>query len=166
MKTRIVSLIVLLLLLTGSVISADDSTNVQPPDTMELVASEVAASDVAITQASEPIVIYYLHMNRRCMTCEKLEAYSEEAVSSGFAEQLEDSSIVWRVVNFEEEGNEHYAGDYQLYSQSLIVSKFHDGKEIKWKNLDKIWKLVYDKDEFITYVQAEIEEFMKPTEEK
>jgi hypothetical protein len=69
-------------------------------------------------------------------------------------------------LNFESEGNEHYAKDYQLYSQSLIVSKLQDGKEIEWKNLDKIWKLVRDKDEFIAYVQAEVKDFMKPSKEE
>ena len=161
MKTIVVSLIGLMLLLATSVVTAKDVVKVQPEDT-----TKEAAPHSVKSQVFDQFVIYYLHMNRRCMTCEKLEAYSEEAVSSGFAEQLKDSSIVWRVVNFEEEGNEHYARDYQLYSQSLIVSKLHDGKEIEWKNLDKIWKLVHDKGEFLAYVQTEVKDFMKPAEEE
>ena len=161
MKTVVVTLIGLMLLLSASMVNAEIDPNVQPSDT-----SKAATDDSLTTQISDLVVIYYLHMNRRCMTCEKLEAYSKEAVSSGFAEQLIDSSIIWRVVNFEEDGNEHYAKEYQLYSQSLIVSKLHDGKEVEWKNLDKIWKLVYDKEKFITYVQTEINEFMKQAKEK
>ena len=161
MKTIVVTLIGLMLLLSASVLNAEIDPNVRPSDT-----SKAATDDSLTTQISDPIVVYYMHMNRRCMTCGKLEAYSEEAVSSGFAEQLKDSSIIWRAVNFEVDGNEHYAKDYQLYSQSLIVSRLHDGKEVEWKNLDKIWKLVYDKDKFITYVQTEINEFMKQAEEK
>jgi hypothetical protein len=161
MKSTIVSLIVVMLLLTASVATAEDAAEAKPVDTTVIVAHDTVAA-----QASDPIVIYYLHMNRRCMTCEKLEAYSEEAVTSGFAEQLKDSLIVWRVVNFEEEGNEHYAKEYQLYSQSLIVSRLRDDKEIEWKNLDKIWELVHDKDEFLAYVQIEVRDFLKQTEEK
>ena len=93
------------------------------------------------------------------MTCEKLESYSKEAVEAGFSEQLKDSSIIFRVENFEVEGNEHFAKDYQLFSQSLILSRQHDGKETDWKNLDQIWELVGDKDEFIKYVQTEINNF-------
>lgn len=87
-------------------------------------------------------------------------------MTSGFEDQLKDSSIIWRIVNFEEEGNEHFAKEYQLYSQSLIVSRLHDGKEAKWKNLDKIWKLVHNKDKFIAYVQTEIKEFLNPAKEE
>ena len=116
-------------------------------------------TDTAMYQENNQIVVYYLHMNRRCMTCEKLESYSKEAVEAGFSEQLKDSSIIFRVENFEVEGNEHFAKDYQLFSQSLILSRQHDGKETDWKNLDQIWELVGDKDEFIKYVQTEINNF-------
>ena len=161
MKTIVVALIGLMLLLSASVIAAEDIVEVLPGDT-----TRVVEADSVEAQGSDQFVIYYLHMNRRCMTCEKLEKYSEEAVSTGFTEQLRDSSIVWRVVNFEEEGNEHFAKDYQLYSQSLIVSKVRDGKETEWKSLDKIWQLVGDKDEFIAYVLTEVKDFMKPVEEE
>ena len=100
------------------------------------------------------------------MTCGRLESYSQEAMSTGFAEQLKDSSIIWRVENFEQEGNEHFAKKYQLYSQSLILSRQHNGKETEWKSLDKIWQLVGNKEKFITYVQAEVQTFLNPTEEE
>lgn len=117
-------------------------------------------------QMSEQTIVYYLHMNRRCMTCEKLEAYSQEAIKTGFEEQLKDSSIVFKVLNFEEEENEHFAKDYKLFSQSVVISHQKDGEETKWKNLDKIWELVGDKKEFITYVQTEVKEFNKTLESK
>lgn len=117
-------------------------------------------------ESSEQTIVYYLHMNRRCMTCEKLESYSQEAIEAGFAEQLKDSSIVYKVLNFEVEGNEHFAKDYKLFSQSVVISHQVDGEETKWKNLDKIWELVHDKKEFIAYVQTELKEFKKSLESK
>ena len=112
----------------------------------------------------DQVVVSYLHSNRRCATCRKLEAYSQEAVMSGFASELEDSSLVWRTVNFEDEGNEHYVKDYELFSQSLVLSRLHAGKEVEWKKLDKIWELVGDRDAFIAYVQAELKAFLAPAE--
>ena len=117
-------------------------------------------------QVSEQYVVYYFHMARRCMTCEKLEKYAIEAILNGFDKQLKDSSLVWRLVNIEAEGNEHYAKEYKLFSQSLIISKTVDGSETEWKNMDKIWELVRDKDEYIAYVQNEIKSFMNSTETK
>lgn len=161
MKTVVIIISGLMLLLSIAVGAADDTTEIPLGDSTEVAE---AVSDDA--QESDQIVVYYLHMDRRCMTCGKLEAYSEEAVSIGFAEQLEDSTILWRVMNFESEGNEHFAKDYQLYSQSLILSRRHDGEETEWKNLDKIWKLVGDKERFIAYVQTEVQQFVNPPEEE
>jgi len=140
---------------------ADDKPGTTPKDS-----SKVTAVEPEKSQESDQIVVYYLHMNRRCMTCGKLEAYSKEAVETGFAKQLKDSSIVFVVENFEAEGNEHFAKDYQLYSQSLILSRQHEGKETEWKTLDKIWKLVGNKEEYINYVQTEVNDFMHPEEER
>ena len=161
MKNVFIIIVGLALLLSAAMVIAGGQAETASRDTT----GEVAVESKDSRQADQ-VVIYYLHMNRRCMTCEKLEAYSKEAVETGFAEQLKDSSIVFRVENFETEGNEHFAEDYQLYSQSLILSRQDGGKETEWKNLDKIWKLVGDKEEFIAYVQAEITEFMNPTEEE
>jgi hypothetical protein len=161
MKNLSIILFGMLLLLSASAIAVDDASGANTIDTTK--AAEVAVDDAT---GSDQIVVYYLHMNRRCMTCEKLEAYSQEAVTSGFADQLADSSVVWRVANFETEGNEHFAKDYQLYSQSLILSRQHNGDETEWKNLDEIWKLVGDKEKFIAYVQTEVSEFMNGSDEK
>lgn len=117
------------------------------------------------TVSTSQIVVYYLHGNRRCPTCMKLEAYSQEAVHSGFAEELEDSILVWQVINFEEDGNEHYVKDYKLYAQSLVLSRVRNGEEVEWRNLDRIWKLVGSKEKYIEYVTSELQSFMEPTKE-
>ena len=155
MRILFIILIGFLLVTVAYSQSSEDSSKARTADSIKVFSEEEPDSlDL------EQTVVYYLHGNRRCATCQKLEAYSEEAVSSGFKQELDDSSVIWKVVNFEDEGNEHFAKDYQLYSQSLIISRIKDGKEINWKNLDKIWKLVGDKDEFITYVQDEIKKFI------
>jgi len=161
MKNVIIVMIGLGLLFSAATVIAEDKAETAPKDSTEVL---TAASEDQ--QQSDQVVVYYLHMNRRCMTCSKLEAYSKEAVETGFAEQLKDSSIVFRVKNFEQEGNERFAKDYQLYSQSLVLSRQHDSKETEWKNLDKIWKLVGNKEEFITYVQTEVADFVNPKEKE
>jgi len=161
MKNVVIILIGFALIFSASAAMAEDDPEAAPNDSGKVIA---AGSEQA--EASDQVVVYYLHMNRRCMTCGKLEAFSKEAVETGFAEQLKNSDIVFSVENFEQKGNEHFARDYRLYSQSLILSRQHDGRETEWKNLDKIWKLVRDKEEFITYVQTELADFMNPGEKK
>jgi len=157
MRNIFVLMMGLALLLPTSFVIAQEKPKSETKDSADTLAAELKE-----LRQNDQVVVFYLHMNRRCMTCNKLEAYSKEAIESGFAEQLKDSSVVFRIENFEQEGNEHFVKEYQLYSQSLILSRQHDGKETEWKNLDKIWKLVGNKEEFISYVQTEVANFIKP----
>ena len=156
-----------LIIVVGITIMLSSAALAGEKNQTELKDSNVVAEPNS-KEIQEPfqVVVYYLHMNRRCMTCKKLESYSKEAIESGFPKQLSDSSIVFKVKNFEQKENEHFAKDYQLYSQSLILSRQHDGKEIEWKNLDKIWELVGNKEKFISYVQKEVKDFLNSKEDK
>ncbi len=154
-KTRVLTVIAMMLavaFIAGSVYSQDkaetpsatDSTNVQQP-----------ATDGA------KLVVYYVHGTRRCPTCKRLEAYTQEAVETGFAKELEAGTIEWQTVNTDEEGNGHFMQDYQLYTKSVILSEVQDGKELRWKNLDKIWELVRgDKEAYVKYIQDEVTAFI------
>ena len=73
---------------------------------------------------------------------------------------MKDSTVVWRLINFDEEENDHFLKDYKMYNQSLILSYLVDGKEKSWKNLDQIWLLVGDKEKYQTYIRDEITTFM------
>jgi len=111
--------------------------------------------------ASKPRVIaYYFHATQRCATCRKLEAYSHEAITQRFAAQLEDGSLEWRAVNTDEPENKHFLDDYKLYTRSLVIVKMQQGRQVDWKNLEKIWDLVDDKPGFLEYVQREIGAYM------
>jgi len=124
---------------------------------------EIIDTTVVVEQQvmSDQIVAYYFHGTRRCVTCRKIEAYSQEALEAGFAVQIADSSLVWTPVNYDEEDNRHFIDDYKLYTKTLILSRVREGKEVGWKNLDKIWELVGDKKDFIAYVQSSTDEFIK-----
>ncbi|UCE65219.1 MAG: hypothetical protein JSU85_10100 [Candidatus Zixiibacteriota bacterium] len=138
-------------------ISFAQDTGLQPADDVQ-PADTVASENQEVS--SEKVVASYLHGNRRCMTCRKLEAYSEEALTTAFQEELEDSTLIWRTVNYDQKENEHYLKDYSLYTKALILSRVKDGSEVEWKNLAKIWKLVGNKEEFLKYVQKETRAFM------
>ncbi len=107
------------------------------------------------------IVVYYFHRTMRCATCIKLEEYSDEAIKSGLASQLKKGELEWKIINIEDAGNEHYENDYKLYSQSLVVVELQNGKQRRWKNLEKIWELVGTKEVYFHYVQDEIKNFLK-----
>jgi hypothetical protein len=110
------------------------------------------------------VIAYYFHGTMRCPTCYKLEQYSREAIEANFKDSLRSGKLEFKVVNVEDKGNEHYTGDYQLYTKSLILSLNKDGKETKWNNMNKIWEYVGNKQRFIDYVKSGVANLLKETE--
>ena len=155
MYKSIINLTLFALLLMFSVGVGQEIKNDSPKNPADTIAEKAAEAN-----SDSHIIAYYLHGNRRCATCLKLEAYSAEALQTGFEKELADSSLIWKTVNYDENENEHFIADYQLYTKTLILSRVENGKETAWINLDKIWNLVGDKDDYIAYVQSETRKFM------
>lgn len=107
------------------------------------------------------IVVYYFHGDQRCMTCQKLEGYAKEALDANFADQLASGQIVWKPINIDQPANTHFVKDYGLFTKSVILSRLEDGRETAFKNLDRIWNLVSDKDRYIEYIREQIAAFLE-----
>jgi hypothetical protein len=122
-------------------------------------AESAARTEGAAPAVATRIVVYYFHGTRRCATCRKLEEYTHEALMDAFAEDMEAGTIVWRTIDTDVPGNEHYVKDYVLSTKSVILSAETGGSEKRWKNLPRIWELVGDKAAFINYIQDEVEAF-------
>ena len=107
------------------------------------------------------LVVTYFHTSFRCPTCHNIENYSEAAVHSNFADELNNGKLVWRVINVDEPENKHFIKDYQLYSKHLIISEIKDGKEVRWKDLKDVWTHVRNEEKFENYVKTEISDWLK-----
>jgi hypothetical protein len=107
------------------------------------------------------VLVTYFYTTHRCPTCKKLEAYSRQAIEEGFPRELAEGKIRFRALNLDEPENSRYIEEYKLVTKSLIVSLHRNGKEIKWKNLPDIWKLVGDQEKFVEYVQREAQGFLE-----
>jgi hypothetical protein len=124
-------------------------------------AEEAGDAAAEIQKPAQYIVATYFYTTVRCPTCHKIEELSAQAVKLNFEEELKSGKVVWRVINVDEPENKHYNDDYQLYTKSLIISEMKDGKEIRWKNLEKIWVLVRDDEKFDAYVKDEMTDWLK-----
>lgn len=109
---------------------------------------------------SPKVIAYYFHTTFRCSSCKKIEAYSHEAIESGFAKEVRDGTVEFRVINVEESGNEHFMGDYKLFTKSLVLVRMNHGKQQEWKNLMKVWELLGNKEAFVHYVQDELRSYL------
>lgn len=106
-------------------------------------------------------VAYYFHGNMRCPTCKKLEQYSQEGINSTQILERTGLNIPLKIVNVQIPENSHFIQDFELYSQSLVITEVKDDRISRWKNLDQIWMLVRDRDKYLQYVIDEICTFVK-----
>jgi hypothetical protein len=157
---KIVAVLIIIILLACINAVTEDKAQMQTGPDSALIDSVAAANDTTSVTAApvllDSIIVYYFHGTRRCATCKKIEAYSQEAVETKFKKELESGRLEFLPINFDEEGNEHFIEDYKLYTKSLIVCGYEKGKQVEWKNLEKVWEYVYDKDAFFKYVQDEV----------
>ena len=121
---------------------------------------DIQAKDV-VDNDNNQVIAYYFHGDFRCVTCRNLEQYAREAIENNFQKELAEGTLVFKAVNVEKKENDHFINDYQLYSKSLVVSLIKNGKQLRHKNLAKIWHLVRNKKKYLKYVEDEISAFLK-----
>ena len=93
-------------------------------------------------------IVYYFMTTQRCSSCMKIEAFTKETVNTAYGEALKKGSMVWRMVDVDQPVNRHFIKEYQLYTKSVVLVKIRNGKEVGWKNLDKVWVLLGNKTAF------------------
>jgi hypothetical protein len=146
MLKTLLGLLIAITLLAGSVLA-------QP------VAGSVQGIAAPMSMPSQ-LVVYYFHGNARCPSCYKLEQFAKEALEQNFANELKSGKIVFKIVNIDKPGNDHFVVDYQLYTKSVIISLVKDGKQVQYKNLEKVWDLLRDQNQYHAYVRDEIKLFL------
>ena len=112
-------------------------------------------------ESSGEVVAFYFHGNFRCNNCRKIEQYSREAVEKYFAEQFINKTLVFSVINTDLPENAHFIEDYQLYTKSLVIAEFKNGRQVRWKNLTGVWNYLNDREKFYDYVRSEIRAYLE-----
>lgn len=110
----------------------------------------------AVPVSKDTVVVYYFHGNQRCMTCNKIEELTKQAISGKYSAQIADGKVVMRSVNVESSENEHFIKDFQLSIRSVVMQK--DGK---YEKFDDVWSLVGEPDKFATYIQNGVDKLRK-----
>lgn len=160
-RTIIIAVLLIALLGLGSAgvivkLSQNTVVSALQPD-----APQASATPENQPHPSTKVVVYYFHGTARCSSCQTIEELTHFAVTDGFQSELKEGSLEFHAINAETPENRHFIQDYQLYTKSVIVSTIVNGKEARWKNLEKIWQLYYDQKAFVDYIQQEIRAYMQ-----
>jgi len=124
-------------------------------------AAAAEPAQAAKTAGEKKVLAYYFYTTVRCPTCRQIEALSDEALKQGFSGALRSGVLEWHPVNVQLPENRHFINDYQLFTKSLVIVRMKDGKQVEWKNLEKVWELVGDREAFFHYVQDEVGQYLR-----
>jgi len=123
--------------------------------------STAVADPIATVDGVTPdYIVYYFSVGKECSTCEQIEAFTQEALKTGFSDALTSGEIQWRTADMDKPEHEHFATDYSLYTKSIVLVAIEDGEHGRWENLEKVWDHVYDKPTFIAYIRERLAAFM------
>ncbi len=167
MKPKSLVRAVLLVFVFGSLgyLAVKESRRWTAPDGVAAQGQQSPTASASPSVATKPqpnkLIAYYFHTTYRCPTCRRIEAYSKQAIESGFARELTDGRIEFRLVNVETPENRHYVQEYNLVTKSLVLVRMKDGKQMEWSNLDRVWELNGDEVAFVRYVQQGIRAYLE-----
>ncbi len=106
-------------------------------------------------------IAYYFHGTHRCWSCLRIEDWSQDAIRENFSSELGEGKLIWKSVNVEKPENRHFVSDYQLYTKALVLVEMRGKNQIRWKNLEKVWRHLRNQQGFYEYVTQEVGEFMR-----
>jgi thiol-disulfide isomerase/thioredoxin len=123
---------------------------------LSVLAEFATAAEAPKAPPKDRVVAMYFHRTQRCPTCLKMGSYTEEAVKTGFAEQLKDRTVEFHYIDFQDEKNAAFTKAYKIAGPALIVARVADAKVAEFKDLKDIWTNVNDKKAFVKYVQDHV----------
>ena len=118
--------------------------------------AKVMLPDEASVTAATKLIVYYFSEGKECFTCEQIPAFTHEALTKDFAAEMSSGVIVWRTIDVDEPKFLNYTAKTEIYTKSIVIARVQDGKQLDWRNLDRVWDLVYDKQGFIDYIRTEL----------
>ena len=124
------------------------------------ISAPFASAEEASEYTDDHINLYYFHGTSRCANCYKIEQYTEEAVEKFFEKELASGRLVYKTIDVDKKENAHFVRDYQLYTKSVVLSVMKDGRETAYKDLEKIWGYISDRERFLNYIKEETSAFL------
>ena len=107
-----------------------------------------------------PFRVYYFHRTIRCIWCDIIEEVTQSAVEEVLAAEVGPKKLMWKNVNMDEQENQRFEKHYGLELQSVVLSEVRDGKEIRFKQLEKVWVLLDDEAALRDYIIDAVHVFM------
>ncbi len=106
-------------------------------------------------------VVYYFHTTGRCATCIRIERLAQAVVQNEFPQLAEAGTLQFRSVDVQDPLHRHFIRDYRLVTKSIVLVEEQAGRPVRWRNLNRIWELVWYQDRYQNYIRSELAAFME-----
>jgi len=113
------------------------------------------------SKPADKVIVYYFHSTRRGFSCRLMESLAEEVVKTEFGADLKQARLEFHSVNTDKSQNRHFISDYGLHTQSIVLSEFRGGREVRHKILVRIWALLHQKAGLQRHIQGEVRAYLK-----
>lgn len=106
-------------------------------------------------KSSNQVIVYYFYGKPRCVSCKKIEEYTNESIK-----KLNNNRVSFKKIDMDNKDNDVLVKKYKLFTKSVVVVQIKNGKEVKSKNLSKIWTELGNKENFENYITKEIKSYL------
>lgn len=107
------------------------------------------------------VEVYCFHGTRQCETCKNMKANTKKTLDKYFATQLKDSSIVFSIIDVDDEKNEKLAEKFQATGTALMINKVVNGKDSITDWSDFAFEKANDNEIFISELKTMIDAALK-----
>jgi len=156
-------LVIVAIGLSWSSLHAETSgeTSIKKDETKAMSESGAVSAKPEVPADGTTINVYYFHGTRRCKTCLAIESKARAVIEKAFADEMKAEVITWQAIDTDLKENKHFEKEFDLMFSSVIVTKVKNGKQVEWKNLQKVWELVWDSEAYEEYVQKEVRAYLE-----
>lgn len=113
------------------------------------------------TNKQNRLEVYCFHGTRQCMTCKNMKANTKETLERYFSDKLKDSTIVFYIIDVDDEKNAEIAEKFQATGTALMINKITNGKDSIVDLSDFAFEKANDKDAYIPELKSMIEQILK-----
>ena len=128
--------------------------------------SQTSTESLGMTPASTPkpadrVVVLYMHRTYRCIKCVWIEDNTRQTLRDKFSSELASGRLDFQV---EEYGKrEDLAKRYDGYTASVVVIHIANGREVAYHDLDRVWELHGESEEFRAYITEAVRAALRKT---
>jgi hypothetical protein len=116
------------------------------------------------TAALKPKVeVHYFHVTDRCAACIAIEDVTRKTLTTYYKSELANGTIIFSVLNVDDDENKAISEKYQAFGSSLFVTKIFNGKETTTDLTGDGFKYAKNKeDKFIGILKETLDNALKP----